>query len=722
MLRFQSLEDGDGFPDLEEDEDIDQFNDDTFGAGAIDDDWREEHERLAEIEEKIPSSQLLARSISPINDPLEEQQEELEHSLNQLVKEIEEPSLPRGTRTPLSSGINSSIWESSSGLRPIRGPLLTEDMSPLSILHEYGLAAIPPPNGDSTEQDASERALPRRSTSPVIGSPPVRAVPIGTPPKYVGPMFSQQQVLCPNPIHIRAASSFNNHPSNPATLLRHPFPSALSPLQRAQLIGGAQAAAGRMSPSQFARTGGLHGPVMAGVTPKLLQGHVASMVPPGSGGFRPFFGVPSAATPGAHLKNIRPQQLQFRPDTTHLHPQHRRLLFQRQQNRNQHRGVGGSGGDRSSRSSHTEVHLRDPYAGLMLQREKEWVCRIQLLQLQSTDPYHDDFYYQNYFEKLEKLSSSQDRLSEGPKKERTRLITPQVAKLEHAYKPVQFEGSLGKLTVSSVNNPRKMIDAVATHRSDEEENREKQVRDKRRQTLIIIEKAFSVLLELEDFERRFSLCCEDEREALTEERRQKVQQLCDILRVKEGSERATEEQIVQIMCIRKGKRLVGRILPFFPLQQCTSLISTAAHSLPFLIKKDAQDQILPCLAVPCAQVVSQLSGSHVTSLLQCLCGSGVTSPQHQLTSLLQNKLGLTLLCQILDRGEELMSSECPTALNQTLWTPLVAQVAHCLLQIQANCLPQPLCFPDTALLHFSRYLDDQSLSQLQLKFRSAPSP
>ncbi|CAJ0940682.1 unnamed protein product [Ranitomeya imitator] len=114
----------------------------------------------------------------------------------------------------LSSGINSSIWGSSSSLRPIRGPLLTEDMSPLSILHEYGLAAIPPPNGDGTEQDASERALPRRSTSPVIGSPPVRAVPIGTPPKYVGPMFSQQQVLCPNPIHIRAASSFNNHPGS----------------------------------------------------------------------------------------------------------------------------------------------------------------------------------------------------------------------------------------------------------------------------------------------------------------------------------------------------------------------------------------------------------------------------------------------------------------------------------------------------------------------------
>ncbi|CAI9535599.1 unnamed protein product, partial [Staurois parvus] len=418
---FQSLEDGDGFPDLEEDEEIDQFNDDTFGAGAIDDDWREEHDRLAEMEEKHADSHLLARSSPRITDPLGDQQEELEHSLSQLVREIEEPALPRGSRTQLSSRINSSIWDPD--LRPIRGPLLTEDMGPLSLLHEYGLGPMPPPGRDDSEQDASERALPRRSTSPVIGSPPVRAVPIGTPPKHVGPIFTQQ-VLCPNPIHIRAASSpFNSHPNNPAALLRHPFSSALTPLQRAQLLGGAQAAAGRMSPSQFARTAGLHAPAMAGVTPKLLQGHVGPMVAPGAGGFRPFFGVSPAAAPGAHLKNLRSSQQQpqrqplpFLPDTTHLHPQHRRLLYQRQQNRNQHRGMNGTGGDRSSRPQLTEPHRRDPYAGLMLQREKEWVCRIQLLQLQSTDPYHDDFYYQNYFEKLDKLSASQDSLSEGPKK------------------------------------------------------------------------------------------------------------------------------------------------------------------------------------------------------------------------------------------------------------------------------------------------------------------
>lgn len=42
---------------------------------------------------------------------------------------------------------------------------------------------------------------------------------------------------------------------------------------------------------------------------------------------------------------------------------------------------------------------------------------------------------QNYFQKLEKLSAAEEVHGDGPKKERTKLITPQVARLEHTYKP-----------------------------------------------------------------------------------------------------------------------------------------------------------------------------------------------------------------------------------------------------------------------------------------------
>lgn len=61
----------------------------------------------------------------------------------------------------------------------------------------------------------------------------------------------------------------------------------------------------------------------------------------------------------------------------------------------QHRSLNGSVGDRGGhRGSHQEQARKDPYANLMLQREKDWVSKIQMMQLQSTDPYLDDYYYQ----------------------------------------------------------------------------------------------------------------------------------------------------------------------------------------------------------------------------------------------------------------------------------------------------------------------------------------
>lgn len=37
--------------------------------------------------------------------------------------------------------------------------------------------------------------------------------------------------------------------------------------------------------------------------------------------------------------------------------------------------------------------VEDEYAGLMTQREKEWLIRIQLLLLKSENPYVEDYYY-----------------------------------------------------------------------------------------------------------------------------------------------------------------------------------------------------------------------------------------------------------------------------------------------------------------------------------------
>ncbi|NXX39363.1 PATL1 protein, partial [Tricholaema leucomelas] len=741
-------EDEDAFQGLgEEDEDIDQFNDDTFGAGAVDDDWQEAHERLAELEDKPVANREQDGPSGEDSDLLGEPEDTLAERLTRLVidSELEDPAIMQAVQTKVPTqqpgGLNSSIWDSSAVLRRIRGPLLTQEMPSVSVL-DYALPQRLPQTREE-ERDPSERALPRRSSSPVIGSPPVRAVPIGTPPKQAAAPSFNQQILCPKPVHIRATmpqrypapygermspNQLCNVPNS--SLLGHPFPHSVSPvlthLQRAQLLGGAQA--GRMSPSQFARVSGLVGSPLPSVNPKLLQGRVGQMMSPASG-FRAFFGAPPAPSqpqhppgPASHLQSLRPQPQMFRPDTTHLHPQHRRLLHQRQQqSRNQHRSLNGSVGDRGGHRSNQQER-KDPYANLMLQREKDWVSKIQMMQLQSTDPYLDDYYYQNYFQKLEKLAAAEEVHGDGPKKERTKLITPQVAKLEHTYKPVQFEGSLGKLTVSSVNNPRKMIDAVVTSRSEDDETKEKQVRDKRRQTLVTIEKTYSLLLDVEDYERRYLLSLEGERPALMGERKQKICDMYDNLRGKApGQDRPSDDHFMQIMCIRKGKRLVARILPFLSPEQAADVLMATARNLPFLIKKDAQDEVLPCLLRPFSHVLYHLPLGTVTSLVQQLTNlpqsATASAPTNlHLTAVLQNKFGLSLLYLVLSRGEELQSSDASTELMQdNQWTELMLMATRELLRIPQAALAKPVSTPSNLISLFSRYVDQQKLNLLETK-------
>uniref|UniRef100_A0A8C7YCB8 Protein PAT1 homolog 1 n=1 Tax=Oryzias sinensis TaxID=183150 RepID=A0A8C7YCB8_9TELE len=583
-----------------------------------------------------------------------------------------------------------SIWDSSLGFGPVGVPPALaahmEDSPLMSIIKEVGLPKRPLQGRTEEGWDLSERVPPPRSSSPVIGSPPVRAVPIGTPPKQPMSHTLNHQIHHPTAVHVRAPLQHRYPPPfperlSPNTLLniansplcRGPFPPrVLSQIQRAQLLN-----------SQVA---GFH---RGGPGPPLLPG----------GGFRPFFGGPPP--PHGHRMGPPPPIPPIRHNTTHLHPQHRRLLTQRLQSR---------GGDRGRTAG--DRRPRDPYSNLMSQKEKEWVTKIQMMQLQSTDPYLDDYYYQNYYEKMEKRQEKEQD-SSSRKEHATKLITPQVAKVEHTYRPVQFAGSLGKLTVSSVNNPRKMIDAVVTSRSDDEEKREKQVWNKRRQILYTVEKMFTLLLEVQDFEKRFVQTPEEERPALLEQHKTNTEQLSAALRDKDWEHRVSDDLCVMIMSVRKGKRLMGRLLPFLPAPQAAAVVMAIARNLPILAKKDKQDQVLCCLLDPVSAVVQSLASSALTDLLQELQGS-----EGQLTTVLQNKFGVTLLYLILSEGERMQSSDPVCQLmDDNRWTELVFSVMRELLSVSSSSLSPPLFTPPNLLSLFSRYVDRQRLELLQDKLQ-----
>uniref|UniRef100_A0A8C5UD49 Protein PAT1 homolog 1 n=2 Tax=Malurus TaxID=55806 RepID=A0A8C5UD49_9PASS len=265
-----------------------------------------------------------------------------------------------------------------------------------------------------------------------------------------------------------------------------------------------------------------------------------------------------------------------------------------------------------------------------------------------------------------------------------------------------------------------MIDAVVTSRSEDDETKEKQVRDKRRQTLVTIEKTYSLLLDVEDYERRYLLSLEGERPALMGERKQKICDMYDNLRGKApGQDRPSDDHFMQIMCIRKGKRLVARILPFLAPEQAADVLMATARNLPFLIKKDAQDEVLPCLLRPFSHVLYHLPLATVTSLVQQLTNlpqSSAAPTNLHLTAVLQNKFGLSLLYLVLSRGEELQSSDTNTELMQdNQWTELMLMATRELLRIPQGALAKPVSIPSNLISLFSRYVDQQKLNLLETK-------
>ena len=137
---------------------------------------------------------------------------------------------------------------------------------------------------------------------------------------------------------------------------------------------------------------------------------------------------------------------------------------------------------------HLNHSNEDEYAGLMTQRDRQWIINIQLSQLKCDNPYIDDYYYTVYKLKREAEAKelAQERkkemskthrelqrqlsLSEDAKEARMLRRDEEGAQLllpaetsgtdgkEVVFKPQQFANSLGKLQAVSVKAPRKIID------------------------------------------------------------------------------------------------------------------------------------------------------------------------------------------------------------------------------------------------------------------------
>ncbi|KAM7381696.1 hypothetical protein PAMA_012505 [Pampus argenteus] len=421
------------------------------------------------------------------------------------------------------------------------------------------------------------------------------------------------------------------------------------------------------------------------LTPKMMQLRFGANSPRPS----PFYSPSS--NPVQHFRYLGP--------VTQLHPQHKRLLSQKQ------------------RLFQRKPESWDPSFNLMTSKEKEWITRLQMIQLQSENPYLEDYYYQEYYRRIE-AKMAEEELGIRSKREPPKLTTPYITKTDNQYTPVvHIEGSLGQVAVSTCYSPRRAISAVNAVQAQSPLEEQKDTRQQRLEVLSKIEKLFIVLLEVEEKERmKTTVLSEEEERRLMEKTQRKVEHIYSQLKHHDPLDSGGE--FLPFLLVTKGKKLFARLLPFLKHESAIIILRIVTSNLPTLMSRDA-DEGLPVLYPSLRNVIGGLAFSQLIGVLRDLTASESLTTYESLTLACQNKFGLSLLYALLSQGEKLLSSGVPlepSIGDFETWTDTIFQVAG---QLSQCTLVEPLLMPSNLLTLFCRYLDKRTVHQLKSNMESA---
>ncbi|XP_027322324.3 protein PAT1 homolog 2 isoform X1 [Anas platyrhynchos] len=581
------------------------------------------------------------------------------------------PTLESQDSAVLDSRIGS-VWaefgkEDMLAMEPMVWGSCPSSIPPHPVLEDKAILQVletPPPAANVALDFLSSPVQRGYAGSPRLKRPDFR----GTSPKSFSQRFLRQQP----PLMLRSTCS------------PRPFP----PARRASSPFASKQSTGYAPPTRFRPLS-----PNVGTPPRPLAMHFGPMSP--SLDPSPFFS-PSASS---QFNFSMPSHL------TQLHPQHQRILTQRQQ----------QGGTVQSVSPKKLWSPKaDPYAGLMTCKEKDWVVKVEMIQLQSENM-DDDYYYQTYYHRLERKQAEEELTGGRNKQEPPKLVTPFIQKVETYNSVVRIAGSLGQVAVSTCYSPRRAIDAV--HHALVEEA----AGSHRLRALHRIERLFLQLLEVEEMQRKVSLAPEEQ-----EQKTQEAGRIYQALKIRAcSSEEEAEDEFLQVLCVRKGKKLTARLLPHLASEQAEKILLTITHHLPFLMKKDALDESLPLLYSPLNEVVGRMTFSRLIQVLQEITRPLPESDEFPLAMALKNQFGITLLYSLLSRGEGLLSSETPLephGRDFETWTDTVFLVARELSQVPKASLVEPLFLPSNLLSLFCRYLDKQTVHHLEAKMECSPLP
>lgn len=290
----------------------------------------------------------------------------------------------------------------------------------------------------------------------------------------------------------------------------------------------------------------------------------------------------------------------------------------------------------------------DEYAGLMTPKEKQWLAQIQLMQLSTNNPFQDDYYYMMYQHRQSGAHGRKGNVKQSRE-------TPTLSKA--TYTPLQFENSLGKLQVGSVMAPRKIIDTDVVEIIDCPISSTSSKKIK--QILLEIEHLFSSVLLAE--------------EALSPLATSSLENVnpTEIFR-KAVNCLLKDDKLRTVLSIRKGKTLILRILPHTDVSG--PLAERLISVLPMAAMRDSEQALLRALPA--------IRHYLATANLQSLNALSTHLLPH-LASLLENKLGISVITNMIERAEALLSSADKSAKEEEDWLKFLSSVVSTSAEVAA---------------------------------------
>jgi len=302
---------------------------------------------------------------------------------------------------------------------------------------------------------------------------------------------------------------------------------------------------------------------------------------------------------------------------------------------------------RNNNGNNNNNNNGDKLAGMMTDKEKNWVVNVQMLQLQIDDPYRYDYYYTAWMLKKKQFSMRNNNSAGLKTSVLYQLMNKQDPK---NYRPLTFENSLGKVTMSNFHHPRALIDlnqrdndqheSLVAHIDGLDEDEEKQKEAKNKDTILLeIEKIYQVLLSIDEIEHSILKAPEEMRILLFQERRAKVDKLALML---------CTENFPHYLFVEKGRRLLAKSIPIFNLPQAKLILGFFMQYIYIISKNNiALDEIYSHISF----AIDTQKFTDLVEIVNQFVHLYSRQPVTVYNTIFSNKFSLTFLLKFMSKSE-----------------------------------------------------------------------